>query len=386
MKRLPDELDATSAPSGAAQLKREQHLIVTSHAIARFRSRIDPHMTEPEARAYLEEQWMRAHRVKTLASGVEQWRGPKPLRMRMRVHRGALITVLPSSDTWRAPRGTIAPWQREPKEARAANPAAGRREEEETGLAAAGSALRPEDLVHAKFAKFGERVERALDVIRRAAEIGGVGVSFSGGKDSTVSLDLVRRVLPDAPAAFFDSGAELDGTREMVDALGAETVHPRLTMLDMARYAGWWGYVAPVDPDCEFDAKQVLINDPCETFVVKRRLRVMVHGVRSEESHARSMHVASRGELYRGRDGTWYCMPLARWSLADVWAYIASRGLRYHRVYDVLSAAGIPRESQRVSGALGERGSGFGRHAALRLAEPETWRRLAVEFPALSLW
>lgn len=252
------------------------------------------------------------------------------------------------------------------------------------GQAEAGSALRPEDFVNARLAAFRSRVDRSLDVIRRAAEIGAVGVSFSGGKDSTVSLDLVRQVLPDAPAAFFDSGAELDGTREMVERAGAETVHPRLTMLDMARYAGWWGYASPVDPDSEFDAKQVLIQEPSETFVVKRGLRVVVHGVRASESHGRAMHVGSRGELYRGRDGTWYCMPLARWSLTDVWAYIASRGLRYHRAYDALSAAGIPREGQRVSGALGERGSGFGRHEALRIVEPETWRRLAVEFPSLA--
>ena len=256
---------------------------------------------------------------------------------------------------------------------------------EATGQEAAGSAVRREDFVHAQSAAFKRRVNASLDVIRRASEVGAVGVSFSGGKDSTVCVALVRDVLSIAPIAFFDSGAELSETYEMVRHVGALTIAPRLTMLDMARYAGWWGYARPVDSDCQFDAKRVLIDEPSETFVVRERLRVITHGVRAQESHARAMHTASRGELYRGRDGTWYCMPLARWSLADVWAYIATRGLRYHRAYDLLSDAGVPREGQRVSGALGERGSGWGRHGQLRLVDPDVWRRLVVEFPQIGL-
>ena len=76
-------------------------------------------------------------------------------------------------------------------------------------------------------------------------------------------------------------------------------------------------------------------------------------------------------------------MPLARWSGADVWAYIASHGLRYHPAYDSMARLGMPRDSWRVSGALGDRGSGWGRHETLRRIEPETFRRLAAEFPWL---
>jgi 3'-phosphoadenosine 5'-phosphosulfate sulfotransferase (PAPS reductase)/FAD synthetase len=252
-------------------------------------------------------------------------------------------------------------------------------------LAADGSAIRPEDYVWAQLRKHRERVERARDVIRRATEIGRIGVSFSGGKDSTVVAHLIRSVVPGAPLAFFDSGDELPDTLAMVLEYGAETIAPRLTMREMARYSGWWGYAAPVDPNCPFDAKRILIEEPSETFVVKRGLRVICHGIRAEESGNRARHVGARGELYQGADRTWYCMPIARWTLEDVWAYIASNGLRYHSAYDAMSAAGVPRQSQRVAGLLGERGSGWGRHALLKMHAPEHWGRLVAEFPGLGL-
>lgn len=45
---------------------------------------------------------------------------------------------------------------------------------------------------------------------------GQVYVSFSGGKDSTVLLDLARRVYPDIEAVFFDTGLEYPETRKFV--------------------------------------------------------------------------------------------------------------------------------------------------------------------------
>lgn len=40
-------------------------------------------------------------------------------------------------------------------------------------------------------------------------------VSFSGGKDSTVLLDIVKGMYPDVPAVFCDTGLEYPEVREL---------------------------------------------------------------------------------------------------------------------------------------------------------------------------
>lgn len=46
-----------------------------------------------------------------------------------------------------------------------------------------------------------------------------VYISFSGGKDSTVLLDLTRRINPDIPAVFCDTGLEYPEIREFVKSI-----------------------------------------------------------------------------------------------------------------------------------------------------------------------
>jgi len=220
--------------------------------------------------------------------------------------------------------------------------------------------------------------------VEQAMYYGKIGVSFSGGKDSLVLLDLVRRVIPDAPAAMFDSGCELRQTYDVLEYYAVDIIESRLGLIEMCRHGGYWGYETPVDPDATFDFDEILVYEPARRFVSTNNLDVVALGLRGEESTGRYFNSRIGGELYYAKGvGVWHLTPLAFWSVADIWAYIASQGLEYNRAYDKLAELGVPRERQRISTILGSVAAAFGRYVYLKKIDPDLWNRLAAEFPKI---
>lgn len=69
---------------------------------------------------------------------------------------------------------------------------------------------------------------------------GQVYVSFSGGKDSTVLLDLVRKVYPDVKAVFCDTGLEYPEIREFVKTYdNVEWLKPKMTFVEVLTKYGY---------------------------------------------------------------------------------------------------------------------------------------------------
>ena len=57
-------------------------------------------------------------------------------------------------------------------------------------------------------------------------------------------------------------------------------------------------------------------------------------GLRQDESNNRRMNIAMRGDDYTKADGSKICLPIARWSGLDIWAYIVTNDLPYLPFYD----------------------------------------------------
>lgn len=248
----------------------------------------------------------------------------------------------------------------------------------------AARALGKADLLRVRTLGYRRRVDQARAVIIEAQRHGRIGVSVSGGKDSTVMLHLVRALVPDAAAAWFDSGAELAGTAALVAQQGAERIAPIRDLPDMCRYAGWWGARNPVDHGASFDVLATLILEPSERFAVAHSLAVMALGLRAHESRGRYRSAAMRGDLYYVEStGLWHLCPLAWWTTADIWAYIAEHDLPYHPAYDAMARIRVPREQQRIGTALGGKAISTGRIAVIKRIDPGLFNRLAAEFP---LW
>ena len=68
---------------------------------------------------------------------------------------------------------------------------------------------------------------------------GNVYVSFSGGKDSTVLLDLVRQLYPDIPAVFSNTGLEYPEIRSFAKSKGAITTRPKMSFVDVITKYGY---------------------------------------------------------------------------------------------------------------------------------------------------
>lgn len=68
----------------------------------------------------------------------------------------------------------------------------------------------------------------------------GVYVSFSGGKDSTVLLDMVRKMYPDVLAVFVDTGLEYPEIREFVKNFdNVEWLRPKKTFRQVIEEYGY---------------------------------------------------------------------------------------------------------------------------------------------------
>ena len=108
----------------------------------------------------------------------------------------------------------------------------------------------------------------------------GVCVSFSGGKDSTVLLHIVRSVDPDVPALFVDTGLEYPEIRQHVRRLQNE-----------------WGNIEIVRPEMRFDEVLKEYGYPLPT----KRIADVVEGARRNPNSSRARCI--RGEYGGRRDG-----------------------------------------------------------------------------------
>ena len=71
-------------------------------------------------------------------------------------------------------------------------------------------------------------------------EYGGAYVSFSGGKDSTVLLDIARRIYPDIPAVFSNTGLEYPEIRKFAMSHdNVEMVQPKMRFDEVISQYGY---------------------------------------------------------------------------------------------------------------------------------------------------
>lgn len=202
---------------------------------------------------------------------------------------------------------------------------------------------------------------------------GKIFVAFSGGKDSTVLLDLVRRVFPDTPAVFIDTGLEYPELKEFVKSHeNTEIIRPKKTFRQVIEEFGYpiiskkiAGYVATAkrNPDSarakylsgEYDSKifgfgngkwNYLVQAPfkisdycCDVMkkqpnhrYSKETGRYPILGTLASESIARRNEWMRSGcNLFDSDKPT--CKPLSFWTDNDILQYLVKYNISYCPLY-----------------------------------------------------
>lgn len=88
--------------------------------------------------------------------------------------------------------------------------------------------------------------------------IDGVYVSFSGGKDSTVLLHIVRKIFPDIKAVFVDTGLEYPEIRQFVSHFeNVDCLKPKFTFRQVIEKYGY-PFISKEVSECVDGAKRFL--------------------------------------------------------------------------------------------------------------------------------
>ncbi len=181
------------------------------------------------------------------------------------------------------------------------------------------------DFIYSMYSTYRNRVDKIV-------------VAFSGGKDSTVLLDLVQRVLPpdEYVAVFNDTTMELKSTYEFIEKeiknrypnlciLTAKYDRPAIEMWKIvgipSRIHRWCCRVYKTAPTVKLIKELTKSNNP----------KILLYdGVRGDESFQRSgLSVVSRGKHLQQIN----VHPIFDWSLAEIYLYIFMRRLPLNKLY-----------------------------------------------------
>lgn len=241
------------------------------------------------------------------------------------------------------------------------------------------------DMLHAKTPHYKTIVQCAEQVITRALQrMKKPYVSFSGGKDSLVMLHLVLKQMPRIRVVYFDADASYPDTDRFLNVLANkwDLNFCRIKTTPIIEVFREYGIK---HPRIEEKTMSATVYAPVAELTHKHGYDGEFVGLRSEESKARQQLIKYRGQIFHNKSHALLeCLPVAHFTVQDIWAYITSNNLPYNTAYDKTSMR--PRNEIRVSYWCGESAREFGRYVWLRKEYPNLYNKFAAEFPEVREW
>jgi phosphoadenosine phosphosulfate reductase len=160
-----------------------------------------------------------------------------------------------------------------------------------------------------------------------------ITVSFSGGKDSLVVLDLVSSITKDFTALFIDTGLEHPQTRDYVRRIAHDKGLKLLTADAGDAFDDNFPAFGPPAKDFRWCCKVCKLAPASKVIEAEYpKGTLTIEGNRRLESFSRS-----RTELVEENPfvpGQVVVNPIRDWTALDVWLYIMMRDLDYNPLYD----------------------------------------------------
>lgn len=251
-------------------------------------------------------------------------------------------------------------------------------------------------------------------------EFENVLVSFSGGKDSTICLNLAydyakeKGLLSKLAMYHLDYEAQYQMTTDFV----AETfagfdgirkfwlclpVGANCACNSRGKWIPWekskreiWVREYPESPyiitedtaefSFEIGQKDYEVQDLfCAWFSKKYGSTAVIIGIRADESNDRYMLVTSTGDSFMqhrykerkwtvGTGNLYKAYPIYDWNVEDVWTATAKQGWKYNRLYDLYYKAGLSIHQMRVASPF--HSSGTETLRLYKVIDPNNWARM----------
>lgn len=252
-------------------------------------------------------------------------------------------------------------------------------------------------------------------------EFENIVISFSGGKDSGLLLNLVMRFMAEHSISrkiglfHQDFEAQYEKTTAFVERMFAaylDQIEPFWLCLPMAsktplsNYSIYWYPWSPEEREIwvrPMPQQPYIINldhNPCDFYTYKMeqselykqfgrwyknthgaKPTVILLGMRADESLHRYSGFINKKYDYKGQKwfshnfkDVWSASPLYDWTVQDVWTATGKFGFDYNRLYDLFWKAGVPLDKMRVASPFHE--WAMDSLNLYRILEPQTWAKL----------
>lgn len=244
--------------------------------------------------------------------------------------------------------------------------------------------LREYDVL-SKTVGFRRRLEQAKRELERVVTLHQRWVvSTSWGKDSCALAGLICETLGTGfDAVHLKSPYELPGYERVIEWFSARCViHTVSTTRTLQEYVGWLRlHGLAYEREKLRAAGKKRKTDEIVSWTKDNGYTLQLLGMRAAESAGRRKCFSVHGLSYMSH-GLSVSNPIGWWSTKDVWAYLVSRDIPWHPLYDC-ETHGTTREGLRNIGWLTV--SGGPRIPWLRRHYPDQYRMLVEAFPQVRL-